>query len=533
MPDHDLPALATRLREQLAAYDWEGADATCTAVVAAIERGETPTAADAKGMIFALRRKRQFAAVARLASALWRRGTQVPQIRRQHAQALIDLGDLAAGESLLQTMLADATTPKEEQMEARGLIGRIHKQTFANAVRRGGTGRAADLDAALSAYESVYSSDPSKLWHGINTVALRMLKGDAKSARAEAERILVVLDERERAMTVPSLPAWDLATRLEAWVALGKSEQAERAAIDYVRCSDADAFEFESTLRQLLEVWQLSDDRDPGRRILPVLRGALLRRPSGVLALPAARALCDHAAGLQLEKRFGNDRSLPIEWYRTGLERCCGIARIEVSGRGQGTGWLVHAKQFFPNRPERETFLLTNAHVVATPEVRASRPAPQPYLAHQVQAHFTCSDKIVGIERVFFCSPVGELDASFLVLKETPTDAVPVPVSFETARREANGTTTRLYIIGHPDGRDLEFSLHDNYLLDSDDKRVHYRTPTEPGSSGSPVFEPLNWHAIALHRAGKEKMGRLSAPGETHQANEGIYLSAIRRAIAQ
>jgi V8-like Glu-specific endopeptidase len=88
----------------------------------------------------------------------------------------------------------------------------------------------------------------------------------------------------------------------------------------------------------------------------------------------------------------------------------------------------------------------------------------------------------------------------------------------------------RLYIIGHPGGRDLEFSLQDNYLLAASERLVHYRTPSEGGSSGSPVFGPTDWKVVALHHAGRNDMPRLDGQG-TYEANEGIALAALTKAI--
>jgi hypothetical protein len=56
-----------------------------------------------------------------------------------------------------------------------------------------------------------------------------------------------------------------------------------------------------------------------------------------------------------------------------------------------------------------------------------------------------------------------------------------------------SGQTSAESVSPHPGGRDLQFSFQDNVLLDYEDRaggrravadvcRVHYRTPTEPGS---------------------------------------------------
>jgi V8-like Glu-specific endopeptidase len=86
----------------------------------------------------------------------------------------------------------------------------------------------------------------------------------------------------------------------------------------------------------------------------------------------------------------------------------------------------------------------------------------------------------------------------------------------------------RLYIIGHPRGRDLELSLQDNHLLALNERVLHYRTPTEPGSSGSPVFEPEDWRVVALHHKGNELMARIDGTPGTYQANEGISILALQ-----
>jgi V8-like Glu-specific endopeptidase len=89
----------------------------------------------------------------------------------------------------------------------------------------------------------------------------------------------------------------------------------------------------------------------------------------------------------------------------------------------------------------------------------------------------------------------------------------------------------RLYIIGHPGGRDLEFSLEDSQLVGANEKLLHYRTPTQGGSSGSPVFEGQEWKVVALHHAGKSNMSRLDGKEGTYEANEAISIHAIRAAI--
>ena len=108
-----------------------------------------------------------------------------------------------------------------------------------------------------------------------------------------------------------------------------------------------------------------------------------------------------------------------------------------------------------------------------------------------------------------------------------PADARELPL----ARRRVRLTIPEplIYVIGHPDGRDLEFSLHDNKLVACNERLMHYRTPTEGGHSGSPVFEENGWEVVALHHAGG-LLEPLDGKQPPYQANEGIAIGAISQA---
>jgi hypothetical protein len=127
-------------------------------------------------------------------------------------------------------------------------------------------------------------------------------------------------------------------------------------------------------------------------------------------------------------------------------------------------------------------------------------------------------------EQIVWSSDVDTLDCTVLRLVNPP-QAGPLPVGPEPFWGEV--PPPRMYIIGHPGGRDLEFSLQDNQLVDSDlpRGRIRYRTPTEGGSSGSPVFD-ATWQVIGLHHAGDDEAG-------SGDANEGITFVALQKAARQ
>jgi V8-like Glu-specific endopeptidase len=86
-------------------------------------------------------------------------------------------------------------------------------------------------------------------------------------------------------------------------------------------------------------------------------------------------------------------------------------------------------------------------------------------------------------------------------------------------------------VIGHPSAGGLSFSLQDNLLMDLAEPKLHYRAPTEPGSSGSPVFN-AQWKLIALHHASvTAPLSERAAGAEPYAANEGLWIQSIRQAL--
>ncbi|MFI6334961.1 trypsin-like peptidase domain-containing protein [Streptomyces sp. NPDC050535] len=96
-------------------------------------------------------------------------------------------------------------------------------------------------------------------------------------------------------------------------------------------------------------------------------------------------------------------------------------------------------------------------------------------------------------------------------------------------------------VVGHPSGRLKEIAIRRNELRVQLEDFLHYDTDTEPGNSGSPVFND-QWEVVALHHAGvarKDDQGRqLRRDGTPVQsgdpddlvdwaANEGARVSRV------
>jgi hypothetical protein len=186
--------------------------------------------------------------------------------------------------------------------------------------------------------------------------------------------------------------------------------------------------------------------------------------------------------------------------------------------------------------PADELLVLTNFHVVNEHGANSGLRPDEAEIVFEAAN----PDTRHTIAEILWSSPPDRHDASVLRLSAPVTGIVPIPIA---SALPAIDETARVYIIGHPGGRELAFSFQDNELLDHEGPpqgtpqipgvcRLHYRAPTEGGSSGSPVFNSRLWQAIALHhKGGKINMPRLNGKDGTYGANEGISIQSIAAAM--
>jgi endonuclease G len=100
----------------------------------------------------------------------------------------------------------------------------------------------------------------------------------------------------------------------------------------------------------------------------------------------------------------------------------------------------------------------------------------------------------------------------------------------------------RVNIIQHPGGEPMQLALRANQIVDVFDSFLHYKTDTQPGSSGAPVYND-QWEVAALHHSGVPERDRqkriLMTNGQpwdgsrdtlhmvAWRANEGVRISQI------
>ena len=236
------------------------------------------------------------------------------------------------------------------------------------------------------------------------------------------------------------------------------------------------------------------------------------------------------AADTQFEQILGKDRYKTFQWYKMGLDRAAGVAQVrDRSGNGFGTGFLIRGADLHPSLTDKSV-VVTNAHVISDdPAEQTGSPSALPADECRIRFEGLDPDKEYEVDSIIFSSSRHQLDCTIVILKTQIDNAKPYPIAKHLPVLEKN---PRVYVIGHPRGGGLAYSIDDNLLLDHEKPKVHYRAPTEGGSSGSPVFNQ-QWDLLALHHAGGMQMKRLNGKEGTYPANEGLYIQSILNAVAE
>lgn len=519
---------------------------------------------DAVAMLDVLRGEREFESLGTLAEAVSRHRRRDPHVRRLLAQSLIDRGQSTIAVDVIEATLGGLAPDDEaegERDELTGLLGRAYKQIFLDGADAS-TDEAADvLQRSVEAYRTAYNRNPAKnYWHGINLCAVLY------AARKRGVRAFADLNGPNLARTIQqslrSLPAetqasnpWWSASLAETHVALGDWDDALDRIGVYVTHKDVTPFHLAGTLRQFRDVWEVQKDSEIGKGIVQLLEaklltagGSLESRPYPSLALTPShiRETLQNELPPGLEAKLGDISGVSIPWYRTGLERATSVAAVRFNsglnaGARVGTGFAVRAGDFGIN-PAETVLLLTNYHVVNTKGFNSAPPPSGVDVIFEVPASAEAHPAGIAVRALLAESPVSDgLDYALLLLDGIPADIKPLPLAAELPPLAASSL---VYVIGYPGGKEMRIALQDNALLDHEGPpsgtppvptrcRVHYHAPTEPGSSGSPVFND-NWQAIALHHAGRRYdppkepgMPKLNGIPGFYAANEGYWIRSV------
>ena len=224
----------------------------------------------------------------------------------------------------------------------------------------------------------------------------------------------------------------------------------------------------------------------------------------------------------KLEKIIGpGNNLLKIRWLEDALKASKAVCRVVCADGELGTGFLT-----------KEGYVFTNNHVIKS--VDAAKTARIEFNYEIGADGKTKSRTSYELDASSFkSSPPNEFD--FARVKVIDRSDAPLSqwgfVEFDSEAVPSIGESVT--IIQHPKGEDKQIALNANEVIGQLKQHLFYTTDTEPGSSGSPVFNK-DWKVVAIHHAGKtdaEGGLTINAQGDKRGANRGILFRDIFKFI--
>lgn len=256
-------------------------------------------------------------------------------------------------------------------------------------------------------------------------------------------------------------------------------------------------------------------------------RGTISGEDAGVTRTKITSSLLSTLAIIEAEKPIEDDTKVHIEiedkqnfekiidrnglkrigWLAKGLERAKSVCKIHTSDGSDnyvGTGFLIEGGYIF-----------TNNHVLKSAAVAQFSKVEFGY------DDADSSSVFYELDHTDFITSES-LDYTRVKVKDNPQKPLSEWKHLNISTQKPNEADA-LVIIQHPKGRTKEIAFSDGDI-NIWEHRLHYKVSTEPGSSGSPVFD-LNWNVVALHHAGGNIT--INAQGEEKYTNEGILFEYI------
>lgn len=233
------------------------------------------------------------------------------------------------------------------------------------------------------------------------------------------------------------------------------------------------------------------------------------------------------------------DERLPTNFLERGLAASKAVAKVIVPrvlngvpspGKSGGSGWLI--------TPD---LLLTNHHVIEARNKSKEPPANEAdFKAQALKATVWFNYTDINDHTEYKCVELVHFSVKFdyALLRLSPNSSSSYNkllsswgyLSVIQSKPELL-KGSRLNIIQHPQGGPQRIAIRSNFYVDyistdTSPERIRYLTDTEPGSSGSPVFND-EWQVVALHHAAV-KVPEANYKGEVVEYNnQGILINAI------
>jgi V8-like Glu-specific endopeptidase len=209
------------------------------------------------------------------------------------------------------------------------------------------------------------------------------------------------------------------------------------------------------------------------------------------------------------EKIIGENTLRDVCMLEKALAASQAVARLRVTPNGQawvGSGFMIAWH-----------LLMTNHHVI---ENSTQAENTQCWFNYQLGANGKPLEATLvrSLKKgLFHTNP--ELDFTVVQLENPPHFDHPLPLRSSLVARDS-----RVSIIQHPGGHFKKISMQNNFVEYIDGHTLQYTTSTEPGSSGSPVFDD-DFNVVAIHHSG----GMISEPGtgRRYLRNAGSSMTAI------
>lgn len=304
-------------------------------------------------------------------------------------------------------------------------------------------------------------------------------------------------------------------------------EQLEQIARDRIA---RNLYEIQESLRHAREGNPLAAENDPVRMHNRLRsKASVLTQKSEAMAEfieQAERSLqADQAAvpeAMDLRERVWGDTMdfVSVSFLAKGAQVARSTGRVAFqNGSPLGSGVLVAPGLFLTNHHVIEHPSQTERLVLEFDYETDLGGRPRPISRFRIDPSVFITDGIEGLD--FTLLAVGSmLDGN------TPLSEFGLSPLSDAANKHMLGEFAN--IVQHPQGRFKEVVLRENRLVSRLADCLHYVADTEPGSSGSPVYNS-EWQMIALHHWGGAQIQRRDAQGNLlpREINEGIRISSI------
>lgn len=474
------------------------------------------------------------------------------------AQAMIENGQAMAAGGYIRSVLGTTDPDDGKRVELLALIGRAEKDQFQKALARGNIAAAQKhAQASFDNYIAAYDVKPDTAYYPlINATAVAdFARATSVRLKGDPDPITIATKVVDLLKNADDSDIWVHATRAEAHIALGDWDAAEISLNTYLE-SGLTPFQHNGTLRQFRDVWRLETRGPRGQAILTMLKAKGLwdsraGNSEATTNISIAGGELLDTEDIDPEKVLGADGLQTYCWLLRGVKQAESVAAVLTrTQRRIGTAFVVDAAVLgLAERAGEFACLMTNFHVLNTDgEHRALTPRSGGQVRFEGARNDAEKVKLYRITEILFESPLkGGLDCAIFTIDAKPEDfqSIPIVDQPDDVPDPWEDPKPRVYIIGYPSGGEMQFSLQDNRLLDHECRpdatpnepqcrRVHYFAPTEPGNSGSPVFDD-NWNCIALHHGGRihdphqgrKGLRKLNGQNGHYSANQGIWMGSI------